>query len=370
MSSRQSRRSRPKYIAVFVATTAGIALFVGTPLASSSSQAKLTNTAIGVIASTTGDYAAVGEAYVTGVQLAQSQWQKQHPKEKVKVFFEDDGYNSRKALAAYQKLTGINKINALVNMSSPSIDAIYSKAQKASLPIAQGGEQGIPPKNDHVFQLLPGNIATEIALGKYVKARGHKKVAVFYSNSGVYVRFLAGFVKGYGGSVMRYGLPLDSTDYSSPVTKALGDDPDAFVFIDSPVQGANLVKQILLQTTKSIPMYFDADIQTGWQDYQKILGDTSVLNGSAAVVIRSKVAAAFVKAYKAKFGKTPFIGADWAYDSFNLLMRTRDTNRKKWIANMRAAKFNGAGGLVVFDNTGVRVPNFTVGRITNGQLPT
>jgi branched-chain amino acid transport system substrate-binding protein len=355
---------------VVAASAVALALFAGTPIAASSTQAPPARVAIGVIASTTGDYAAVGEAYVTGVQLAAAQWQKAHPKQQVRVFYEDDGYNSRKALAAYQKLTGINKINALVNMSSPSIDAIYTKAKSANLPIAQGGEQGIPPKNDNVFQLLPGNIATEIALGKFVKARGHKNVAVFYSNSGVYVRFLAGFVKGYGGSVQRYGLPLDTTDYASPVTRALADDPDAFVFIDSPIQGANLVKQILLQTTKKIPMYFDADIQTGWQDYQKILGDTNVLNGSAAVVIRSKVAASFARAYKAKFGKDPFVGADWAYDSFNLLMRTSDTNRRKWIAKMRAAKFNGAGGLVVFDNTGVRVPNFTIGRIVNGQLPT
>jgi ABC-type branched-subunit amino acid transport system substrate-binding protein len=355
-------------LGVTVLTAAALVVCAGSSNAASSKGAPST-TVIGVISSTSGPYSAVGQAYVKGVQLAASVWQKQHPKDMVKVYYEDDGYNPVKALSAYQKLTGINHINALINMSSPSIDAIYTKAKQANLPIAQGGEQGIPPTNDNAFQLLPGNIATEIALGKYVKSKGYKKVAVFYANSGVYVRFVAGFVKGFGGSVDEYGIAVDSTDYGSEVTKALGSNPDAVVFIDTPVQGANLVKQFAQQSTKKIPFFFDADIQTGFADYQKTLGDTSILNGQVAVVIRSKLNAAFVKAYKAKFGGAPYVGTDWAYDSFMLLMRTKSASRTKWIANIRKANFNGAGGKVVFDATGVRIPDFTIAPIANGELP-
>lgn len=367
--SRTSRHGRFRPL-LAVAGLAAAALFACAGASNAaSSKTSASSTVIGVISSTTGPYGAVGQAYVKGVQLAASIWQKQHPKDKLKVYYEDDGYNPRKALSAYQKLTGINHIDALVNMSSPSIDAIYAKAKKAKLPIAQGGEQGIAPKNDNVFQLLPGNIATEIALGKYVKSKGHKKVAVFYSNSGVYVRFVAGFVKGFGRSVQKYGIALDSTDYSSEVTKALASNPDAVVFIDSPVQGANLVKQFAQQSAKKIPFYFDADIQTGWADYQKILGNTNILNGHVAVVIRQTTQASFLKAYKAKFGGTPYVGTDWAYDSFMLLMRTKSPNRAKWIANIKKANFNGAGGKVVFDATGVRIPTFRIAPIANGELP-
>lgn len=324
---------------------------------------------VGVISATSGPYAAIGEAYVKGVQLAADVWSKQHPKQKVKVFYEDDGYNPQKGLAAYQKLTGINKIDALVNMSSPTIDSIYSKVKKRGIPVAQGGEQGIVPANDNVFQLLPGNMATEIALGKFVKARGYKKVAVFYSDSGVYVRFVNGFVKGYGGAVKKYGIPVDSTDYSSEVTAALNDKPDAVVFIDTPEQGANLVKLFYQQGARNIPFFFDADIQSGWASYQKILGDTKVLDGSHAVVIRQKVSASYLKAYKAKFKGDPYVGTDWAYDSFMLLLRSYAKNPKKWVANVKKANFEGAGGKVKFDETGVRLPNFTIGQIKNGELP-
>jgi ABC-type branched-subunit amino acid transport system substrate-binding protein len=324
---------------------------------------------VGVISSTSGAYAAIGDAYVKGVQLAADVWSKTHPKQKVKVVYEDDGYNPQKGLSAYQKLVGINKIDALVNMSSPTIDAIYSKAKKAGIPVTQGGEQGIAPANDNVFQLLPGNIATEIALGKQVKAKGYKNVAVFYSDSGVYVRFVNGFIKGFGGSVKKYGIPLDSTDYSSEVTSALAAKPDAVVFIDSPEQGANLVKLFYQQGARNIPFFFDADVQSGWTSYQKILGDTKVLDGSVAVAIRQTVSASYLKQYKAKFKGDPYVGTDWAYDSFMLLMKTYNPNKKKWVAAIKKANFDGAGGKIKFDETGVRLPNFTIAPIKNGELP-
>ncbi len=353
---------------VFVASVVAISATAASAN-SESAQAKSRTITIGVISSTSGPYAAVGEAYVKGVQLAQSVWAKAHPAQKVNVIFEDDGYDPQKGLAAYQKLVGVNHVNALINMSSPTIDAIYSSVHKLGIPVAQGGEQGIAPANDNVFQLLPGNIATEIALGKYAKKQGYKKVAVFYSDSGVYVRFVAGFVKGYGGSVQKYGIPVGATDYSSEVTTALGSNPDAVVFIDSPEQGANLVKLFHEQSTRNIPFLFDADVQSGWASYQKILGNTTILNGSAAVVIRQTLAKSYLKAYAAKFGGTPYVGTDWAYDSFMLLMRTYSPNKAQWVAKIKSANFAGAGGKVVFDSTGVRLPNFTIGRITGGQLP-
>jgi branched-chain amino acid transport system substrate-binding protein len=325
--------------------------------------------AVGVISAASGPYAAIGEAYMKGVQLAADVWSKAHPKQPVKVFYEDDAYNPQKGLAAYQKLVGINKIDALINMSSPTIDSIYSKVRKSGIPVAQGGEQGIAPADDGVFQLLPGNIATEIALGKYVKSKGYKNVAVFYSDSGVYVRFVNGFVKGYGGSVKKYGIPVDSTDYSSEVTAALSSKPDAVVFIDTPEQGANLVKLFYQQGARNIPFFFDADVQSGWASYQKILGDTKLLDGSVAVAIRQTVSAAYLKQYKAKFKGDPYVGTDWAYDSFMLLMRSYSSNKKTWVANIKKANFDGAGGKVRFDETGVRLPNFTIAPIKNGELP-
>lgn len=324
---------------------------------------------IGAIVGSTGQYGVVGESYIKGIQLARDVWIEQHPGSKVDVVIEDDGFEPKKGLAAYQKLVGINKVDALINMTSPTIDAIYSQVKQSGIPVAQGGEQGIEQVDDNVFQLLPGNIETEIALGKYMKDRGYKKVVAFYANSAAYVRTLNGFKKGYEGSVLDFSMNIEDRDYRTYVTKALATQPDAIFFATTPEHGANLVKLLREQSVKQYPYFFDANVQTGFEDYKRILGDMNVLNGSTAVVIRQKINSDFVSRYKAKYGEAPGVAADWAYDSFELLMRTHADNWGDWTRNIKKMSFEGAGGKVEFDEVGVRTPDFFIGTIKDGTLP-
>ena len=356
MSGKGSRRT------VLIVVAVVVVLAVVGAVASGGGSSSDGTTKLGVITGASGQYAVVGENYTKGVAVAQEVWAEEHPDDKVKVIIEDDGYNPQKGLAAYQKLTGVDKIDALINMSSPTIDSIYATAKRANLPITQGGEQGIAPEDDNVFQLLPGNIATEVALGRHVKEQGHEKVAVFYGNSGVYVRFLAGFEEGYGGPIEKFGIAVDDRDYRSHVTKALAAKPDAFVFITTPEQGANIVKLLEEQSgAKDLPLYFDASTQSGFADYQRILGSPKALDGGTIVVVRQNI--------DQDFAEEPGVAADWAYDSFMLLMQTRDEDRAKWISGMKAASFEGAGGKVEFDDVGVRKPDFVIGTIQDGKLP-
>jgi ABC-type branched-subunit amino acid transport system substrate-binding protein len=326
---------------------------------------------IGLITGASGQYAVVGENYIKGAEVAREVWLEENPDHEIELIVEDDGFNPQRGMAAYQKLTSVDQIDALVNMTSPTIDAIYSVAREANLPIAQGGEQGIPPEDDNVFQLLPGNIATEVALGEHVSEQGHENVAVFYGNSGVYVRFAEAFEEGYGdgGTINKFGIGIEDRDYRSHITKALASNPDAFVFITTPEQGANLVKLLREQGGTGQPYFFDGSIQTGWADYERILGDANLLNGATAVVIRQHIDDEFASRYEEKHGEAPGIAADWAYDSFMLLMRTWAGDREQWIENMRNAAFDGAGGRVEFDEVGVRIPDYAIGEIENGSLP-
>lgn len=362
----QNLSRRNKLIGIGAIAAIVVALVAWQGAGDSSADGKTT---VGLITGSSGQYAVVGENYIKGAQLAREIWLEENPDDDVELIVEDDGFNPQKGLAAYQKLTGVNKIDALINMTSPTIDSIYSTARDASLPVAQGGEQGIEPEDDNVFQILPGNMETERALGEHVKDAGHENVAVFYGNSGVYVRFKDGFKEGYGGEVKEFGIAVDDRDYRSHITKALAEKPDAIVFISTPEQGANLYKLLREQAGAEIPTYFDSSITTGWADYEKILGDSATLDGSTAVVIRTTVADDFASRYKAKYDEDAGIAADWAYDSFMLLMRTRSDDREEWIANMKAADFEGAGGKVEFDQTGVRLPIFTIGKIEGGKLP-
>lgn len=324
---------------------------------------------IGAIVGATGQYGVIGENYIKGINLARDTWLEKYPDSNIEVIIEDDGFDPKKGIAAYQKLVSVDKIDALINMTSPTIDAIYSNIKQSGIPVAQGGEQGVEPTGDNVFQLLPGNIATEIALGESVRNKGYKKIVAFYANNATYVRFLNGFKKGYGGAISEFPIGIEDRDYRTYVTKGLATQPDAILFITTPEQGASLVKLLAEQSSQRLPYFFDANIQTGFADYTRILGDTNILNGSTVVVIRQRTNQDFATRYKAKYGEDPGIAADWAYDSFELLMRTRASNWTDWVKNMKKVSFDGVGGKVEFDEVGVRKPDFFIGTVQNGALP-
>lgn len=324
---------------------------------------------IGVIVGASGPYGIIGENYTKGIELAKENWLKDHPNQKVEIIIEDDAFDPKKGIAAYQKLTSIDKVDALINMTSPTIDAIYSSVTESGLPVIQGGEQGTEPTDDNIFQILPGNIETEIALGKYIKDKGYKNVVAFHANNATYVRFLNAVEKGYGSSFTKYPINIDDRDYRSFVTKSVAQNPDAFLFLTTPEQGANLVKIIKEQSSANIPFVFDASLQTGFGDYKRILGDMSILNGSAVVTITQKTEQSFVNDYKVKYTTDPGMAADWAYDSFELLMKTQDSDSKDWVENIKDVSFDGAGGKVVFDEVGVRIPEFKIGLVENDELP-
>lgn len=351
-------------IMVVVIITAGYFVTKGPSEPVSTSQTK-----IGVIVGASGQYAVVGENYIKGVELARDIWLEQYPDQQIELIIEDDAFDPKKGLAAYQKLTGINKVDALINMTSPTIDSIYSNIRQSGIPVAQGGEQGVEPTDDNVFQLLPGNIATEIALGKFMKDKGYTKVVAFYANNATYIRFLNGFKQGYSGAVSEFPISIEDRDYRTHVTKAIATRPDAILFIATPEQGASLVKLLREQSTERYPYFFDANVQTGFADYKRILGDTNVLNGSTVVAIRQHTNPNFAGRYKERYKEEPGIAADWAYDSFDLLMRARANNWTDWVQNMKKISFDGAGGKVEFDEVGVRRPDFMIGVIANGDLP-
>lgn len=324
---------------------------------------------IGFITGTTGQYAFVGENSLRGANLAVEEWNSLHPDDQVHLVVENDAFDAKKGFAAYQKLVNVDGVGALMNMTSVTIDVIYEDAKKLGIPIAQGGEQGIEPVDDNVFQVMPGNIATEIGLGRTVREQGYKNIAAFVTNNSTMIRFFEAFQRGYGGSVTAYKMSPDEKDLRAIVTKALEQKPDAILVMAFPEQGALAVKT-LRERAKSVPqLIFDANAQSGFEDYKRVLGNENALDGSLIVVLSQKMHGDFVEKYKAKYGVEPGLFSDVAYDAFYLIMKARSNERKEWIENMKRASFEGAGGRVEFDEVGVRRPDFNVGIIQDSKLP-
>ena len=94
----------------------------------------------GVISGMSGDYAVVGEGFLNGVLLAQEEWNVQNSSKQIEIIVENDEFEAVKGLSAYKKLVDINNVDALINMTTFTIDVTYEDIVGRNIPVAQGFE--------------------------------------------------------------------------------------------------------------------------------------------------------------------------------------------------------------------------------------
>jgi ABC-type branched-subunit amino acid transport system substrate-binding protein len=323
---------------------------------------------IGLIAVLSGEFASVGEELYNGFVLAQEIYNKQNPDKQIEVIAEDDGFDSKKALSAYKKLMEIDQVDALFNISTPSIEAIYDLVQADGKPILQMGEQSIEPIDDVVYGIFPGSLQAEIDLGNHLREQGFKNPLVVYVMQDVMIRFKDALIQGYGGKVTEMGIRADEKDFRTHVLKAAQGGHDVVVMSTYPQVGAQFIIEYNKQNLKIPQLAFDALLQTGFTEYKRILGDSNVLNGAIVAILKNYTSEEFKKLYQEKYGKAPGFLADIGYDAFNIIVETYDTDNKKWNENMKKLSYQGANGLYKFDSVGIRLPDVFITKIENGEI--
>jgi ABC-type branched-subunit amino acid transport system substrate-binding protein len=345
-----------------------IVLIAGYVFTNNQDQDNLAEVKLGVIAGTTGQYAAAGEGYLKGFTLAQEEWNQSH-NVKFTAIIEDDGFDAVKGLSAYKKLKDVDKVQAYAILSTFTVDAIYGDVSAALVPVALGFEQSIPATPDNVFQVLPAARPVQQKLGENLKQFGYKKpVAVVSDNTSVYQNFYTGFIEGYG-EVQKFDVRGDVALIRAQATKILAAKPDIVVFFAAPKDGALMVKELLNQSGGKMPkLAFDQSIQSGVVDYDAILGESiKKIDGSIVALSRNDLSDKFKQAFKNKYGTEAPFGADMGYNSFMLLANSYNSNKTQWVKNMKQ-EFDGADGKLTFDENGLRVPNVYFAELQNGEV--
>lgn len=323
---------------------------------------------VGLISILSGEYAAVGENFKNGSVLAQEQYNIAHPDAPIKMIIEDDGFSGGKAVSAYQKLVNVDKIDALINVSTASIDAIYDSVTKLGIPVAQGGEQGRVPTDDNVFGIYPDSIASERDYGTYMKNKGITQMTLVYTNIDAMIRFVAAFKEGFQGKTTDIIIDASETDFRTHALKATSGNPTAIGIFMFPQQGAQFMKEFLKIAKNKPTLFFDTSFVSGFTDYQRIMGDLRILDGSIVGGMKLEDTQTFKDAYKARYGtEAPFL-SDIGYDSFNLLVETYSSDKETWVSNIKNADFQGVSGEIKFGSTGNRMPETKMMIIQEGKM--
>lgn len=323
---------------------------------------------IGFIGILSGEYATVGQNFLNGTILANESYNQKHPNAQIEMVVEDDAFNGGKGVSAYQKLVNVDKVKALINTSTPTIDSIYKDVTMNGMPVIQAGEQSIEPTDDNVFGIFPNSIDSEYDYGVYMRQKGIKEMTLVYMNHDAMIRFVEAFKRGFQGKTMEFKINADEKDFRTHAVKVASVNSKNVGLFMFPQPGAQFLKEYF-KVDKSKPAYFfDANFQSGYSDYQRLLGDLSPINGALIGTIDLATTDEFKSAYKKRFGTEAGFFSDVGYDAFNILIAARSDNNNKWINDLRKTDISGASGQIKFGPTGNRLPKTKIMTIKDGKL--
>ena len=151
---------------------------------------------VGAILPLSGPYAKIGEDAQKAIQMALK------GENNITLVFEDSQFNAKTAVSAYQKLTSIDKVDALVNLDSVSFAAINPLISEKGILTLQIAESNIHNK-DTIFQVMPSSYPLFTELGK-VSGDKYGKVALVYGSAEFLVKNADFFKKGISADKIAY----------------------------------------------------------------------------------------------------------------------------------------------------------------------
>lgn len=323
---------------------------------------------IGVMLPLSGEYAWAGENIQRGVEFGLAEYKAAHPDIQIELVVEDDGFDVQKGIAAYRKLVEVNSVDAIIMVSTPVIDAMYETVVTHEVPVMQLGIQTTGIADDNIFQTSPSAEAPIEQFAQHLLSmHDFAKTAVFYDNTAGGLQFKGAFEKTYTDTA-EYFVMNDKEDVRGYALRVAEGEYDAVVFLTSPTHGALLVKEILAVDTTAPFFAFDAQLQSGFGDYERILGDIGVLNGAKSLWLKGGNPEAFNAAYEAMYGVAPGFFADFGYDTFNILIGSYDNSYSAWLQNIQTFKGDLVSGPLSFDDNGVRIQPIVIQEVREGKL--
>jgi ABC-type branched-subunit amino acid transport system substrate-binding protein len=249
---------------------------------------------IGLISILSGDYSAIGESFANGVKLAQEEYALKNPSKKIQLIIEDDGFEAIKGVSAYKKLTEVNNVDAVINLSSPTIGSIYDEVIEDGIPLIQTGEQPVKPTADNVYQVMPYSVISANALGAELnKSYSADEVALVYMNEPTYKTFADAFVEGFGSKIKNvYITKNDNNDFKTEALKISNSNSKIIVFYVTETETAFLIKEMKKFGNES--KYAFGLVTETLDKYKEVVGDTNILNGTIVPVFKSNTDQEFV----------------------------------------------------------------------------
>ena len=198
---------------------------------------------VGVIVAQTGPLAVVGTTIKNGLILSQRQ---NYPQNRLRLVIEDDGFQPKNTVAAFQKLMLTEKPGVFITFGSSTTLAIAPLAEQAKVPVVAITIVEAATKGRHyVFRWAVSSSSLDANSAREMSAAGVKSVAIVTTLQDGMLELRNHFINTPGFKVVvdEEFLPSE-TDFHAVITRIKSAAPDAIYMALLPPQGSLFAKQL------------------------------------------------------------------------------------------------------------------------------
>ncbi len=321
---------------------------------------------VGVLLPMTGVFAAIGTEQLNGMQIAVEEANGMVSNRKINMIVEDTEAKPDVGLSKVRKLVMSERVDVLTGVVSSAVAlavAPFASAQKVPLVISNASANSITgDKCDRfVLRVAPSSAQVARPMGVYLAKTGMKNVFILASDFVAPQEYVAAFKDGYlsgGGSIAgELFPPFNRTqDYGPYIAQAKAANPNGVFAVFFGGEAVSFTKQYQSFGMGNVPLYSGIGLTP--QMLHAAQGDAAV--GVISSVnytpdLETEGNAAFVAAYKKKFGVLPAEFSVMAYESMRLIIegvkaRNGDTkDRLALVGALEKVTFNGPRGRISID---------------------
>jgi branched-chain amino acid transport system substrate-binding protein len=346
---------------------------------------------VGLIATLTGKYSALGSEDKKAVELAVEQVNEKGGLlgQKVTLLTRDDQTMPDKSVLAYNELKAENVVAVIGSVFSNSALAVEPLSQRDGIPYISltPADEQVQPIKPYVFVVpaLSGAFAERYL--DYMQSQKIQKIAIAHDTKGAYA------VAGYSAMkalASKYGVQIvkdeefetATSDFSAIFTHIKGSGAQAFVFWGSGPPGVTATKQYAAANIK-IPLFMTAaQASKLWLEPVGAAGEGVTVVSSIGVVgdylpdgPQKQVIERIAAPYRAKHGYPPpqfaqdgYSGALLLFEAINVAGNTKRENLQQALERMTLLTPNGKYQYTPTDHSGLSSEFIAVSRVKEGKF--
>src|SRR6478672_5072454 len=339
---------------------------------------------IGFVAPTTGIFAQVGKDMVDGFQLYLDDVNSDFGGAKVKFIVEDEQGKPDTAVTRAKKLVLQDKVHLLVGgllASSGYALAPVSTADKTVYvaPVSAADDLTQRDLSKYPYLVRTGWSSSQPShpFGQWACDQGYKKIAAIGADYAFGYEVVGGFQRAFeacGGQIVQKIWPPIGTKDFGPYIPTLKADADAIFTLMVGPMSLQFPKQLAAAGNKK-PVIgggtsYDEFVLPSMGD--EVIGHVSALQYSAAIDTPEN--AAFVKAYRAQFGKVPSYYSESNYSTAQMIEQViaksggKFPGAEEFVKQVAALKLDTLRGPVTIDEMRNPVQNIYIKKVEKKKM--